>query len=381
MYLDHSRGEKIANFYTRRLGQSVLFSISLLSIYSYSAIYSNNSFASSAKVPLVIVDQAQTQAVIKQVPLTGTVTSPKVARLSSEVNGQVNTISVDIGDKVKKGHTLLQLDREIEALNLKAFEAATLQAREELAEAKRRYESGKRLRKQSGISKEEIDQRLAELKIAEAALQHRQAAEQKQQAVVNRHTIRAPFSGIISEKLTEVGEWVETGKPVLTLIAMDELRIDFQVPQELYTQINGNSLISITLDALPGKKLTGKIDALVPVSDPDARTFLVRSKLTNSNINMTPGMSAQGMLRLNTGKSGVVVSRDAIMRYPDGRVTVWVINFDSEVPKVSEQRVKVGHSFDGKISIVEGLQGDAIVVVEGNEALKEGQTVRIHNQQ
>ncbi|WP_455218755.1 efflux RND transporter periplasmic adaptor subunit, partial [Kaarinaea lacus] len=377
MYLDHSRGEKIANFYTRRLGQSVLFSISLLSIYSYSAIYSNNSFASSAKVPLVIVDQAQTQAVIKQVPLTGTVTSPKVARLSSEVNGQVNTISVDIGDKVKKGHTLLQLDREIEALNLKAFEAATLQAREELAEAKRRYESGKRLRKQSGISKEEIDQRLAELKIAEAALQHRQAAEQKQQAVVNRHTIRAPFSGIISEKLTEVGEWVETGKPVLTLIAMDELRIDFQVPQELYTQINGNSLISITLDALPGKKLTGKIDALVPVSDPDARTFLVRSKLTNSNINMTPGMSAQGMLRLNTGKSGVVVSRDAIMRYPDGRVTVWVINFDSEVPKVSEQRVKVGHSFDGKISIVEGLQGDAIVVVEGNEALKEGQTVRI----
>ena len=380
MYLVNSRGDKSAKFYTRRWGQSVLFSIFLLTIYSYSAIYSSNSFARSAKVPLVVVDQAQTQAVIKQVPLTGTVTSPKVGRLSSEVSGQVKILEVDIGDKVKKGDTLLQLDREIEALNLKSFKAETLQSREELAEAKRRYESGKRLRKQSGISKEEIDQRLAELKIAEAALQYRQAAEQKQQAIVNRYTIKAPFSGIISEKLTEVGEWVETGKPVLTLVAMDELRIDFQVPQELYTQINDDSQITITLDALPGKKLTGKIDALVPVSDPSARTFLVRTKLDNSNINMTPGMSAQVMLRLNTGQSGVVVSRDAIMRYPDGRVTVWVVKLDSEIPKVSEQHVEVGHSFDGKVSIVEGLQADAIVVVEGNEALKEGQIVQIHNQ-
>ena len=380
MYLVNSRGDKSANSYTQRWGQSVLFSIVLLTIYSYSAIYSSNSFARSAKVPLVVVDQAQTQAVIKQVPLTGTVTSPKVGRLSSEVSGQVKILEVDIGDKVKKGDTLLQLDREIEALNLKSFKAETLQSREELAEAKRRYESGKRLRKQSGISKEEIDQRLAELKIAEAALQYRQAAEQKQQAIVNRYTIKAPFSGIISEKLTEVGEWVETGKPVLTLVAMDELRIDFQVPQELYTQINDDSQITITLDALPGKKLTGKIDALVPVSDPSARTFLVRTKLDNSNANMTPGMSAQVMLRLNTGQSGVVVSRDAIMRYPDGRVTVWVVKLDSEIPKVSEQHVEVGHSFDGKVSIVEGLQADEIVVVEGNEALKEGQIVQIHNQ-
>ena len=161
---------------------------------------------------------------------------------------------------------------------------------------------------------------------------------------------------------------------------MDELRIDFQVPQELYTQINDDSQITITLDALPGKKLTGKIDALVPVSDPSARTFLVRTKLDNSNANMTPGMSAQVMLRLNTGQSGVVVSRDAIMRYPDGRVTVWVVKLDSEIPKVSEQHVEVGHSFDGKVSIVEGLQADEIVVVEGNEALKEGQIVQIHNQ-
>lgn len=378
MYLGSPNDEKLTKAFAQRWRLWALLLFTLVTVCS--TTYSNKVFAKSPKTPLVVVDKAHTQTVIKQVPLTGTVTSRKVGRLSSEVSGQVKTIKIDIGDNVKKGDTLILLDREIEELNLKAFQAATLQAREELTEARRRYESGKRLRKQSGISKEEIDQRLAELKITEASLQHQQAAEQKQQAIVNRHTIKAPFGGVISEKLTEVGEWVETGKPVLTLIAMDDLRIDFQVPQELYTQIDSESQISITLDALPGKKLTGSIDALVPVSDPSARTFLVRSKINKSNINMTPGMSAQGVLQLNTGKTGVIVSRDAIMRYPDGRVTVWIVNFDSEIPKVSEQRVKVGHSFNGKVSIVEGLQADTIVVVEGNEALKEGQTVQIHSQ-
>lgn len=344
-------------------------------------IYNTNSFAKSPKVPLVVVDKAQTQNVIKQVPLTGTVTSSKVSRLSSEVSGQVSNIKVDIGDRVSKGDTLLQLDNEIEALNLKASQAATQQAREELAEAERRFESGKRLRKQGGISKEELEQRQANVKISKAALQKQLAEEQKQQAIVNRHTIKAPFNGVISEKLTEIGEWVDTGKPVLTLIAIDKLQIDYQVPQELYTQINDASQITISLDAIPDKTFEGKIVATVPVSDPDARTFLIRAELDNKEVTITPGMSAQGMLRLSTGLTGVVVSRDAIMRYRDGRIVVWVVRNEGETPKVFEQVVKIGHSFSGKVSIIEGLQAGTTVVVEGNESLKNGQTIRIHSSQ
>ncbi|WP_455203123.1 efflux RND transporter periplasmic adaptor subunit [Kaarinaea lacus] len=347
----------------------------------YSATYSVSSFAQSPKVPLVVVDKAQTQAVIKQVPLTGTVTSPKISRLSSEVSGQVKSIKVDIGDKVKKGDVLILLDRDIEALTLKAYQAATQQTQEELIEAKRRYESGKRLEKQNSISQEEIDQRQAAVKIAEAALQKQLAEEKKQQAIVKLYTIKAPFSGVISEKKTEVGEWIETGQPTLTLIAMDQLLIDFQVPQEFYTQINSTSQFTITLDALQGKKLEGKIVAIVPVSDPSARTFLVRTKLEGSNINMTPGMSAQGVLRLNTGQEGVIVSRDAIIRYRDGRIAVWVVKNDGNTTTVSEQVVKLGHSFNGKVSVVEGLQAGATVVVQGNESLKNGQAVRIHGSQ
>lgn len=344
-------------------------------------LHSTNTFAKNPRVPLVVVDKAQTQTVIKQVPLTGTVTSSRVSRLSSEVSGQVSSLFADIGDRVNVGDKLLQLDEEIEALNLKASRSATQQSREELVEAKRRFKSGKQLRKQGGISKEELDQRQANVKIAEAALQRHLAQQQKQQAIVQRHTITAPFAGAISEKHTEVGEWIDTGKPVMTLVAIDQLQIDYQVPQELYSQIDETSVITITLDAIPDKSFEGKIDALVPVSDPDARTFLVRTRLNNQSIHLTPGMSAQGMLRISTGQPGVVVPRDAIMRYRDGRVVVWVVKTEGDSPRVYEQIVKVGHGFSGKVSILEGLQAGTTVVIQGNEALKNGQTIRIHGQQ
>ena len=377
MDLNRSRGEYLTSSVLARAPLSTWILIPLLAFSC--AIYSTAVIAKSAKVPLITVAKAQSQAVIKQVPLTGTVTSPKVSRISAEVSGQVKTLKVDIGDRVNKGDVLLRLDREIEALTLKANQAATQQAKEELSEATRRYESGKRLRAQNSISQEEIDQRQAQVKITDAAFKRQQAEEQKQQVVVDHHTIRAPFSGVVSEKLTEVGEWIDTGKPVLTLIAMDELNIDFQVPQELYAQVNKDSPVTITLDALKEKKLAASIAAIVPVSDPDARTFLVRTKLDTPTINMTPGMSAQGLLKLNTGNVGVVVSRDAIIRYRDGRITVWVVKQQGDNATVEERRVSLGHGFDGKVSVVSGLKVDEVVVIQGNESLKDGQSVRISN--
>lgn len=379
MHLSFSFGQRINN--NTAIRQKFLAFLLLPTLTLYCTFYSSKGFSKSPKIPLVVVAKAESQSVIKEVPLTGTVTSPKVSRLSSEVSGHVKTLKVDIGDKVKKGDELMILDRELEATNLKAYQAATLEAREQLAEAKRRYESGKRLVEQNSISQEEIDQRLAQVRIAEATLQRQQAEERKQQIIVDNHTIRAPFDGVISEKLTEVGEWIDTGKAVLTLIAMDELRIDFQVPQELYNQVNNNSSISITLDALKGKKLTASIQAIVPVSDPDARTFLVRAKLNESGINMTPGMSAQGLLQLDTGNVGVVVSRDAIIRYRTGRVTVWVVTQRENETIVKERPVKLGHGFNGKVSIVSGLKANEVVVVRGNESLKDGQTIQIHSQE
>jgi RND family efflux transporter MFP subunit len=331
--------------------------------------------------PLVVVSTAQTGTVIKQVPLTGTITSARVAKVSAEVSGHVEAVKVEVGDHVESGTALVELDREIEQLTLEALRASTRQAGAELADAKRRYQDAKRLREQNSISQNQLRLLEAEVEVDGATLKQKKAEEDRQQARVERHTLQAPFGGVISERLTETGEWIEPGKPVLTLIAIDDLRIEFRVPQESYPRINSQSTIRVTLDALPDREFDGTIDTVVPVSDASSRTFLIHVRVDAGDARLTPGMSVHGKLNLSTGRRGVVISRDAILRYPDGRVTVWVINPDSEPPTVYEKRVVTGDGFNGLIQIREGIQADDVIVVRGNESLQEGQQVRIQRRE
>ena len=340
-----------------------------------------DSVAAADRSPLVVVSTARTDIVVRQVPLTGTITSLRNAKLSAEISGQVQTMNVEVGDRVEAGAALIELDREIEQLTLEALQASTRQARAELDDARRRYQDAKRLRKQRSISENELRLLEAEVEVDGATLIQRQSEEQRQQARVERHTLAAPFSGVISERLTEIGEWIEPGRPVLTLVAVDELRIDFRVPQEFYPGINPQSAVIVTIDALPDREFDGTIDAVVPVSDASSRTFLIHVMVNAGEARLTPGMSVHGKLNLSTGRRGVVISRDAILRYPDGRVTVWVINPDSDPPTVSEKHVTTGHSFDGLITIPSGIEPGDVIVVRGNESLQEGQRVRIQRRE
>jgi multidrug efflux pump subunit AcrA (membrane-fusion protein) len=90
---------------------------------------------------------------------------------------------------------------------------------------------------------------------------------------------------------------------------------------------------------------------------------------------MLPGMSVKATLKLSTGRRGIAVPRDAIIRLPDGRVVVWVIESGEDGPTAREQPVSTGLAFDSMVEIREGLDEGVIVVTKGNEALQNGQRV------
>lgn len=364
----------IARINFRRLTFAVITHALFTAIIMVSATLPVNA---AERSPLVVVSTAKTDTVIRQVPLTGTITSARVAKLSTEVSGLVEAVNVEVGDLVEAGSALVRLDREIEQLTLQALQARTKQASAELSDSQRRYQDAKRLRKQKSISENDLRLLEAEVEVDAAMLKQQQAEQRRQQARIERHILQAPFSGVISERLTEAGEWIEPGRPVLTLIAVDDLRIEFRVPQEYYSSIDKQTTLDATLDAFPEREFAGTIDAVVPVSDPISRTFLIHVTVDAGDARMTPGMSVHGKLQLSTGRQGVVISRDAILRYPDGRITVWVINPDSEPATVSEKHVTTGHSFDGLITIREGINAGDVIVVQGNESLQDGQEVRI----
>ena len=137
--------------------------------------------------------------------------------------------------------------------------------------------------------------------------------------------------------------------------------------------------VEITLDALAGSVIAGYVDTIVPVKNPGARTFLVRvlaaSSEADDTLSITPGMSARGKLNIDTGRSGIAISRDAILRFPDGRMIVWVLDTSEELPIVRERIVGIGLEFNGAVEITSGLSDGDVIVVRGNEALQDGQAV------
>jgi RND family efflux transporter MFP subunit len=338
------------------------------------------SISAIAQVP-VRVEAVSNRSIISEINVTGTVTSPRTAILSTAVAGLVAEMTIDAGHRVETGDALLKLDAELAQLALERALAEVRQRETAVADARRRFTEAERVGSQRAIARTEIESLRAEVTGDEAALAAAQAAAREQRAIVERHTLKAPFAGVISERLAELGEWVNPGDGLLELVATDNLRFDFRVGQENFAALSPQIPVEITLDALPDSSLSGRVDTIVPVKNPSARTFLVRVLADpvagDGPLRITPGMSVRGKLVIDTGRNGVAVSRDAILRFPDGRVTVWVVDAGGDDPVVRERAVRIGFEFDGLVEVTSGLSGGDLVVVRGNETLQEGQTVSI----
>lgn len=333
-------------------------------------------FAAGQVAP-VEVASVERRPVIEALDLTGTLTSPNTARLSPDVEGRLVAMNVDAGQRVQAGETLFRLDDELARLDLRQAVAAEQEAEAELADAERRHNEVQTLVQQQSFPESEARSLATRVERSRAILERRRAERARAAAMVERHTLKAPFDGVIASRNADLGERVDPDSDVLRLVAVDRLQLDLRVPQGYFGRVGRDTPVTVKIDALQNETFEASISRIVPVSDPEARTFLVRAYLDNSEGRMTPGMSARAALRIGTGRQGLVVPRDALIRYPDGRNVVWVARGEGGRRTVEERQVETGLSFDGNIEIVDGLSEGVSVVVRGNEILEQGQEVRI----
>jgi len=324
----------------------------------------------------VEVARSELRPVVQIVTVSGTVTSPQSAVLSPSIGGLVEATLVDAGDRVEKGSILVTLDSELARLTLERSIAEETQARIALDDARRRLAEAEDVGPKRGIAETEIKSLRAEVTRDEAALKAAAAAALQQDSVVRRHEVRAPFTGVVSRRLAQVGEWVNPGDGLVELVATSGLRFDFRVPQTYYARLDADTRVDLTLDAVPDEVVPGRVQAIVPVKDPGARTFLLRVVTdAQHRLPVTPGMSARAAIRVDAGREAVVVPRDAVLLYPDGRKTVWVVEREEGDSIVHERRVQAGLEFDGFVEIQGGLEPGLDIVTRGNEALRDGEVV------
>ena len=331
----------------------------------------------------VTVATVEMKQPVRELLINGTLAADQSARLSASVSGLVDRVGVDIGDTVGAGDVLLELDAELNQLTLQQAQASYRQQAATMNDAKRRLTEANSLSR--SIAASEIRSLQAEVETSTASLAATQAEVSRQKALLKRHTLSAPFAGVISAKLTEVGEWVTPGTPVLELVGSNTLHADFAVPQRYFSQISRETPLTIRLEGATANRpnstaqtdIQAEIAAIVPVNDPSARTFVLRASLPSKGL--TPGMAVFGNLAIQSSSAEPVVPRDALLRDVQGNVSVWVAVPEGDALIASRRAIKVRPGQADPVIVQEGLsQGDK-VVIRGNEGLRDGDQIRVTN--
>lgn len=308
--------------------------------------------------------------------LTGSVRSLRVTRLSPRIDGLVERIHAEPGDVLKHGQVLLQLDDTRADLALEAIRLEMQRARISLADAERRVEEVRELTAQGGFSRSETESRITAANLARNQLGLFEARERDQLDLLARHQLPAPFAGIVTQKFTEVGEWLAAGEQVVELIDHRALVFEVRAPQERFAGINDASRVAVTLDAYPGLAFPAQIQRRVAATDAASRTFLIRLEFQDPDGLALHGMSGQAAFVFADEEKSIRVPRDAIVRQPDGSAHVWIASPDNTGGFIATSVIVTpGPSFDGGVSIDGGVQAGDLVVVRGNEVLREGQPI------
>jgi len=329
-------------------------------------------FSAEAKMLQVEVIETTSQANHRTIELSGTIVALQDAQLAPLESGVVEEILVDEGDHVRKGQALLVLDDTLAKLQLTRVHAELKAAEVQLMEAKRQFDEVSSLAKTKVVADTLLAERKAMFAKAEADFSKAKAVVGVQQELVERHTLRAPFDGVIADRKVDVGEWVQPQSQVFQLVSDQALRMLARLPQEHLNLLKKEGEVRVTVvpDALKNLEMTLTLTKLVTVIEPASRTVQIRIDLPESP-DLFPGMSARVRFDLSGSSEGFTwIPRSAIKQHPDGGKSVFI----AEEGRARRFQVNVMKTRVDQVGVT-GLPKDPTVVVTGVEILRDNQAI------
>ena len=288
----------------------------------------------------------------------GSLRSDESVTLRPEVAGRITEILFKEGRPVARGDTLVRLDPSVN-------QAEVRQARANLTLAQGKYERSVDLAGRNFISGQAKDEARNNLEIAASSLALAEAKLRKTE-------LKAPFSGIIGLRLVSIGDYVREGADLVTLQAIDPLKVDFRVPETFMKQVQVGQPVEVTLDALPGKTYEGRVFALDPLVDAAGRAIVIRAQVRNQDTTMRPGMFARVTLITRDEKEALVLPEEALV--PQGTEQFVFRVQDSRASRV---KIETGARRDGKVEVLGGLNKNDVVVTAGQLKLRDGTLVQV----
>lgn len=324
--------------------------------------------ATTSALP-VSVAAAQTQVMPRTVLVSGPVSAFEEMQLGVEISGQrVTALNVDVGQYVKKGQILLQLDHRTLDSELAQADASLRQAQASQELARLNYQRSEKLAAEKLISESSLDELRANRLNAEAQTATARAARDSAQLRRDFADLRAPADGLISKRLVQPGQVVSAGSELLRLIRDGRLEWRAELPED---QLAGVAVGNPVQLPYAGQTITGRIRAVTPGVDAQTRTGTVYADLPE------PGTLKQGIYvegRIVTGDGEVLTIPTAAIVQRDGHSYVFSVN---DKQQATRHRVRTGQALQGRTAILEGLKAGDKVVVDGAGFLGEGDRVRV----
>tara|TARA_B100001750_G_scaffold157518_1_gene126767 strand:+ start:117 stop:1214 length:1098 start_codon:yes stop_codon:yes gene_type:complete len=303
----------------------------------------------------------------------GTVRAAARAELAAGADGAVTEVAVREGDHVTRGQTLVRVDARLARAELQAARAATEAAsadREQAVRDAERYTmAGTRI-----ASELEIERAGSTAQSLEAVRDARAADVSRARATLSRHSVTAPFDGVVAARLVDQGDWVSPGTPAIELVADTTLEVFVRVEPELLVDVDVGATATL---ARGDRTVSARVEGVVRALDPETRTAQLRLLPTEDPPQwLLAGAAVDVIFEIHHGGEGVLVPRDALVEGVAQTRVVLIADgaaqpVDVEVLErgLTEARVRA----EGESSLSAGTA----LVTRGNERLRPGQPVQV----
>ena len=305
--------------------------------------------------PKVTTAQVHIQDVDQQSVFTGNVEGYAVNNITPQQPRRITRLLVDVGDHVKKGQLVAELDN-----------SALAQAKAQYENNKANFERSDELYKFGGESKANWQAMQTAYEVSKSTYEN----------MLENTTLVSPISGVVTARNYDVGD-MAAGMPIFVVQRINPVKIMISVSESLYTYIKKGMTVDVELDAIPEQKFEGKVSRITPSIDPQTRTFQVELTVANGKELIKPGMYAR--VTMNYGKrQNIVVPDQAVVKMlGSGDRYIYVYKADGTV---SYQKVELGRRMNDKYEILSGIADGDEVVTSGQVALKDGIAVERVNE-
>lgn len=301
------------------------------------------------------------QSLNREFRLDGVVEAINRATVSAQTGGTIKEMLVDVDDYVEQGAVILRLKDVSQKAKLKKAQAGEKEAVSNLAKAEDEYDRIKDIYAKNVVSKSQMDEATHSLSAAKARLESARASLDEAREQLSYTLVKAPYSGIVTERHVEVGEAVQPGAKLLTGVSLDKLRVNVDVPQGLINKIRRyekafvypDAEINAGLNQVSVEKIT-----IFPIADSASSTFKVRLDLPEGIKGLFPGMFVK--TSLVTGEKQVLMVPQESIVYRSEVTAVYVVAADA---MINFRHVRLGGSSDGSQVILSGLaEGEKVAL-------------------